>query len=163
MFPFNYPGLLPVTALRLPNGEWLRLKILLGGYIVWLCTWQVQVGRVTLYLLDSNNAVNLPMHREITSKVYGGGSDKRIKQEIVIGIGGWRLLEAPGFKPEVCLMNEGHADFLILERTNSFMKENGVSFEVALAATRADNLFTIHTTVFAGFDPFCASPPVGIF
>lgn len=161
MFPFNDLGLLPVTALRLPNGEWLRLKILLGGYIVWLCTRQVQP--VTLYLLDSNNAINLPMLREITSKVYGGGSDKRIKQEIVLGIGGWRLLEAPGIKPEVCLMNEGHAAFLILERTNSFRKENGVSFEVALAATRAGNLFTTHTAVSAGFDHFCASPPVKIF
>ncbi|MEO7485562.1 MAG: alpha-glucan family phosphorylase, partial [Ferruginibacter sp.] len=154
MFPFNDPGQLPVTPLRLPNGEWLRLKISLGGYTVWLRTWQVQVGRATLYLLDSNDAVNLPMHREITSEVYGGGPDMRIKQEILLGIGGWKLLEALGIKPEVCHMNEGHAAFLILERANSFKKENGVSFEVALAVTRAGNLFTTHTAVAAGFDHF---------
>ncbi|MEO7485596.1 MAG: alpha-glucan family phosphorylase [Ferruginibacter sp.] len=154
MFPFNDPGQLPVTPLRLPNGEWLRLKISLGGYTVWLRTWQVQVGRARLYLLDSNDAVNLPMHREITSEVYGGGPDMRIKQEIVLGIGGWKLLEALGIKPEVCHMNEGHAAFLILERANSFKKANGVSFEVALAVTRAGNLFTTHTAVAAGFDHF---------
>ena len=154
MFPYNDPGQLPVTPLRLPNGEWLRLKILLGGYTVWLRTWQVQVGRAMLYLLDSNDAVNLPMHREITSEVYSGGPDMRIKQEIVLGIGGWKLLEALGIKPEVCHMNEGHAAFLILERANSFMKEDGVSFEVALAITRAGNLFTTHTAVAAGFDHF---------
>ena len=154
MFPFNDPGQLPVTPLRLPNGEWLRLKIWLGGYNVWLRTWKVKVGRATLYLLDSNDAVNLPMHRGITSEVYGGGPDMRIKQEIVLGIGGWKLLEALGIKPEVCHMNEGHAAFLILERANSFMKENGVSFEVALAVTRAGNLFTTHTAVAAGFDHF---------
>jgi starch phosphorylase len=154
MFPFNDPGQLPVTPLRLPNGEWLRLKIWLGGYNVWLRTWKVQVGRATLYLLDSNDAVNLPMHRGITSEVYGGGPEMRIKQEIVLGIGGWKLLEALGIKPEVCHMNEGHAAFLILERANSFMKENGVSFEVALAVTRAGNLFTTHTAVAAGFDHF---------
>lgn len=154
MFPFNDPGQLPVTPLRLPNGEWLRLKISLGGYEVWLRTWQVQVGRAKLYLLDSNDAVNLPMHREITSEVYGGGPDMRIKQEFLLGIGGWKLLEALDIKPEVCHMNEGHAAFLILERANSFMKENGVSFEVALAITRAGNLFTTHTAVAAGFDHF---------
>lgn len=153
-FPFNDPGQLPITPLRLPNGEWLRLKIRMGGHTVWLRTWQVQVGRATLYLLDSNDVVNLPMHREITSEVYGGGQDMRIKQEIVLGIGGWKLLEALGVKPEVCHMNEGHAAFLILERANSFMKANGVSFEEALAVTRAGNLFTTHTAVAAGFDHF---------
>ncbi|MEP6726181.1 MAG: alpha-glucan family phosphorylase [Bacteroidota bacterium] len=154
MFPFNDPGQLPVTPLRLPNGEWLRIKIALNGYAVWLRTWQVQVGRTKLYLLDSNDAVNLPMHREITSEVYGGGPDMRIKQEILLGIGGWKLLEALGIKPEVCHMNEGHAAFLILARANTFMKEAGVSFETALTITRAGNLFTTHTAVAAGFDHF---------
>ena len=72
MFPYNDPGQLPVTPLRLPNGEWLRLKISLAGHTVWLRTWQVEVGRVKLYLLDSNDVVNLPAHREITSELYGG-------------------------------------------------------------------------------------------
>ena len=156
MFPYNDPGQLPVMPLRLPNGEWLRLKISVAGHIVWLRTWQVQVGRVKLYLLDSNDVVNHPAHREITSELYGGNSDMRIQQEIVLGIGGWKLLQALGIKPEVCHMNEGHAAFLILERANSFMKENGVSFEAALTVTRAGNLFTTHTAVAAGFDHFSA-------
>ena len=156
-FPFTDPGQLPVTPLRLPNGEWLRLKIILAGHTVWLRTWEVQVGKVKLYLLDSNDVVNLPEHREITSELYGGGPNMRIKQEILLGIGGWELLKALGIHPEVCHMNEGHAAFLTLERANSFMKENGVSFEAALAVTRAGNLFTTHTAVAAGFDHFSPS------
>lgn len=156
MFPYNDPGQLPVTPLRLPNGEWLRVKISLAGQIIWLRTWRVQVGRVKLYLLDSNDVVNLPAHREITGELYGGNSGMRIQQEIVLGIGGWKLLQALGIKPQVCHMNEGHAAFLILERANSFMIENGVSFEAALTVTRAGNLFTTHTAVAAGFDHFSA-------
>ena len=157
MFPYTDPGQLPIAPLRLPNGEWLRLKISLSGHTVWLRTWQVQVGRVKLYLLDSNDVVNLPAHREITKELYGGGSEMRIKQEIVLGIGGWKLLRALGIQPEVCHMNEGHAAFLVLERANSFMKDNGISFEAALAVTRAGNLFTTHTAVAAGFDHFSPS------
>ncbi|HUZ60391.1 MAG TPA: alpha-glucan family phosphorylase [Hanamia sp.] len=154
LFPYNDPGQLPITPLRLPNGEWLRVKVSLSGYPVWLRTWQVQAGRVKLYLIDSNDPVNLPMHRGITSEIYGGGSDLRIQQEILLGIGGWKLLNALGIKPEVCHMNEGHAAFLVLERANDFMKENETSFEEALAITRAGNLFTTHTAVAAGFDHF---------
>jgi starch phosphorylase len=154
LFPYNDPGQLPITPLRLPNGEWLRIKITLSGFPLWLRTWQVQVGRVKLYLLDSNDAANLPVYRGITSEVYGGGPDMRIKQEIILGIGGWRLLKALGIKPEVCHMNEGHAAFLVLERACDFMKETGISFEAALAVTRAGNLFTTHTAVAAGFDHF---------
>lgn len=157
LFPYNDPGQLPITPLRLPNGEWLRLKVLLPGYPVWLRTWQVQVGRVKLYLLDSNDAANLPMHRGITNELYGGGPELRIKQEIILGIGGWKLLNALGIKPEVCHMNEGHAAFLVLERANDFMKQTGTSFEDALAVTRAGNLFTTHTAVAAGFDHFSPS------
>ena len=152
LFPSNDPGQLPITPLRLPNGEWLRLKVSLPGYPVWLRTWQVQVGRLKLYLLDSNDAANLPMHRGITNEQYGGGPELRLKQEIILGIGGLKLLNALGITPEVCHMNEGHAAFLVLERANDFIKENGTSFEDALAVTRAGNLFTSHTAVGAGFD-----------
>ena len=157
MFPYTDPGQLPITPLRLANGEWLRLKISLAGYTVWLRTWEVQVGRVKLYLLDSNDVVNLPEHREITSELYGGGQEMRIKQEIILGIGGFKLLQALSIQPEVCHMNEGHAAFLILERVNSLMKETDISFEAALAVTRAGNLFTTHTAVSAGFDHFSPS------
>jgi starch phosphorylase len=154
LFPYNDPGQLPITPLRLPNGEWLRLPITLSGFTVWLRTWQVQVGGVNLYLLDSNDAANLPTHRGITTELYGGGSELRIQQEIILGIGGWKLLMAFGIKPEVCHMNEGHAAFLVLERARTLMQETGLSFDAALAVTRTGNLFTTHTAVAAGFDHF---------
>jgi starch phosphorylase len=154
LYPYNDPGQLPITPTRLPNGEWLRLQIALPGYAVWVRAWQVQVGRVKLYLLDSNDAANYPAHRGITSELYGGDSELRLKQELLLGIGGWRLLGALGIKPEVCHLNEGHAAFATLERARSFMEEAGVPFEVALAATRAGNIFTTHTAVAAGFDRF---------
>ena len=154
LYPYNDPGQLPITPLRQPNGEWLRLKIDLPGYAVWLRAWQVQVGRVKLYLLDSNDAANYPAHRGITSELYGGGPELRLKQELLLGIGGWRLLSALGIQPEVCHLNEGHAAFAVLERALSFMEETGQPFEVALAVTRAGNLFTTHTAVAAGFDRF---------
>jgi starch phosphorylase len=154
LFPYNDPGQLPITPLRRANGEWLRLEIALPGYSVWLRAWQVQVGRVKLYLLDSNDAANFPAHRGITSELYGGGPELRLKQELLLGIGGWRLLGALGIRPEVCHLNEGHAAFAVLERARSFMEETGQPFEVALAVTRAGNLFTTHTAVAAGFDRF---------
>jgi starch phosphorylase len=154
IYPYNDPGQLPITPLRKPNGEWLRLEVALPGYSVWLRAWQVQVGRVKLYLLDSNDAANYPAHRGITSELYGGGPDLRLKQELLLGIGGWRLLAALGLKPEVCHLNEGHAAFAVLERVRNFMDETGQSFDVALAVTRAGNLFTTHTAVDAGFDRF---------
>jgi glycogen phosphorylase len=154
LYPYNDPGQLPVTPLRQPNGEWLRLEITLPGYSVWLRAWQVHVGRVKLYLLDSNDPANLPIDRGITSELYGGGPDLRLEQELLLGIGGWRLLRALGIQPEVCHLNEGHAAFAVLERARNFMAETGQPFEVALAVTRAGNLFTTHTAVAAGFDRF---------
>jgi len=154
LYPYNDPGQLPITPLRQPNGEWLRLEVILPGYSVWLRGWEVQVGRVKLYLLDSNDAANFPAHRGITSQLYGGGPELRLKQEMLLGIGGWRLLAALGIQPDVCHLNEGHAAFAVLERARSFMQEIKQPFEVALAATRAGNLFTTHTAVAAGFDRF---------
>jgi starch phosphorylase len=154
LFPYNDPGQLPITPLRQPNGEWLRLEIALPGYSVWLRAWQVQVGRVKLYLLDSNDAANYPSIRGITSELYGGGPELRLQQELILGIGGWRLLRTLGIAPEVCHLNEGHAAFAVLERARNFMEESGQPFDVALAATRAGNHFTTHTAVEAGFDRF---------
>jgi starch phosphorylase len=154
LFPYNDPGQLPITPLRQANGEWLRLEIALPGYSVWLRAWQVQVGRVKLYLLDSNDAANFPEHRGITSELYGGGPELRLKQELLLGIGGWRLLGALGIQPEVCHLNEGHAAFSVLERARSFMENTKHPFETALTITRAGNLFTTHTAVAAGFDLF---------
>ena len=156
VYPYNDPGQLPITPLRQANGQWLRLKVALPGYAVWLRTWQVDVGRVKLYLLDSNDAANFPAHRGITSELYGGGQELRLQQELVLGIGGWRLLAELGLQAEVCHLNEGHAAFAVLERARCFMQEHNQPFEVALAVTRAGNLFTTHTAVAAGFDRFPA-------
>ncbi len=154
LYPYNDPGQLPIAPLRHANGEWLRLEVALPGYSVWLRAWQVQVGRVKLYLLDSNDAANYPAHRGITSELYGGSPELRLKQELLLGIGGWRLLCALGIEPEVCHLNEGHAAFAVLERARCFMQQSSQPFDVALTATRAGNLFTTHTAVAAGFDRF---------
>ena len=154
LFPRNDPEKLPITPLRRPNGEWLRFEIAVPGYSVWVRAWQVQVGRVKLYLLDSNDEANSQDQREITGELYGGGPELRLKQELLLGIGGWQLFAALGIQPEVCHLNEGHAAFAVLERARSYMQEAAQPFEVALAVTRAGNLFTTHTAVTAGFDRF---------
>jgi starch phosphorylase len=154
LYPYNDPGQLPIAPLRGPNDEWLRFAIELPDYSIWLRAWHVQVGRVKLYLLDSNDPANIPSLRGVTSQLYGGGSELRLQQELVLGIGGWQLLAALGIDPGVCHLNEGHAAFAVLERARCFMRETGQSFEVALAVTRAGNLFTTHTAVSAGFDRF---------
>jgi glycogen phosphorylase len=157
LFPYNDPGQLPVTPLRRPNGEWLRFEIDLPGGAVRLRVWQVRVGRVKLYLLDSNDAANSHVHRGITGELYGGGSELRLKQEMLLGIGGWRLFTELGTQPEVCHLNEGHAAFAVLERAGGYMRETAQPFDVALAVTRTGNLFTTHTAVAAGFDRFAPS------
>jgi len=154
VYPYNDPGQLPVTPLRRPNGEWLRLKMDLPGHSIWVRAWEARVGRLRLYLLDANDAANHPPYRGITAELYGGGPELRLMQEMVLGIGGWRLLTALGIRAEVCHLNEGHAAFVVLERARAYMADAGVPFDIALAATRAGNLFTTHTAVPAGFDRF---------
>ena len=154
LYPFNDPGQLPILPLRRPSGEWLRLELEFPGRTLWVRCWQVQVGRAKLYLLDTNDPANAPAQRGITTELYGGGPELRLKQELVLGIGGWRLLKALGLQPEVCHLNEGHAAFAVLERARSYMTDNGLPFAVALTTTRGGNLFTTHTPVEAGFDRF---------
>ncbi|CAM4230321.1 alpha-glucan family phosphorylase [Vreelandella rituensis] len=154
LFPYNDPGQLPIVPLRFADGEWVRIKVELPAYSVWLRAWEAQVGRVKLYLLDSNDAANVPVHRGITSDLYGGGHELRLQQEILLGIGGWRLLMALDIEPEICHLNEGHAAFAVLERAAQFMHTYALPFDAALDITRAGNLFTTHTAVAAGFDRF---------
>jgi glycogen phosphorylase len=154
LYPFNDPGQLPIQPVREPNGEWLRLSIDFPGAKLWIRTWQVQVGRAKLYLLDTNDPANIPAYRGITTELYGGGPELRLKQELVLGIGGWRLLRTLGLQPEVCHLNEGHAAFAVLERARCYMADNKQPFDLALTITRAGNLFTTHTPVEAGFDRF---------
>jgi glycogen phosphorylase len=135
-----------VVSVQLPTGE-LFIKV-----------WQIAAGRVTLYLLDTNIPQNHSSeHREITDQLYGGDIHKRIRQEIVLGIGGLRALKKLGVRPTVHHMNEGHSAFLAIERIRLLMSEQGLSFEQALEATRAGNVFTTHTSVPAGIDLFDSS------
>ena len=154
LYPVNDPGQLPIRPLRQKNGEWLRLQIHLSGAQIWLRCWEVSVGRTKLYLLDTNDFANTAAHRGITSELYGGDAEMRLKQEIILGIGGWRLLRALGLQPEVCHLNEGHAAFAVLERAHCYMEDHTKPFDLALAVTRAGNIFTTHTAVAAGFDRF---------
>jgi starch phosphorylase len=154
LYPVNDPGQLPIRPLREANGEWLRLQIQLPESKIWLRCWVVSIGRAKLYLLDTNDFANSAAHRGISSELYGGDAEMRLKQEIVLGIGGWRLLRALGLQPEVCHLNEGHAAFAVLERARSYMEDHKTSFDLAMTVTRSGNLFTTHTAVAAGFDRF---------
>ncbi len=153
-YPYNDPTQLPVVPVRDADGEWVSVTVELPGRALRLRAWQAQVGRVTLYLLDSNDPLNDPADRGITSELYGGGPELRLQQEIVLGIGGHRLLQALDRTPAVCHLNEGHAAFAVLERARAFAAAHGLDFATALTATRAGNLFTTHTPVEAGFDRF---------
>jgi starch phosphorylase len=154
LYPYNDPGQLPISPARDASGEWVRIELDFPGGAVRLRAWQAQVGRLKLYLLDSNDPLNQPIQRSITSELYGGGSELRLVQEVVLGIGGYRLLQTLGFQPEVCHLNEGHAALAVLERAASYRQTSGQPFDVALAVTRAGNVFTTHTPVAAGFDRF---------
>src|SRR5579871_460164 len=154
LYPYNDPRQLPIEPVRSPNGEWVRLLVDFPGTKLWLRAWQVNVGSVRLYLLDTNEPENPAARRGIANELYGGSTELRLTQEWILGIGGWQLLNALGLHPEVCHLNEGHAAFAVLERARSFMAANKVSFDVAMTVTRAGNLFTTHTPVDAGFDRF---------
>jgi starch phosphorylase len=156
IYPYNEPSTLPVQPVRTATGEWLHITLYLPGRHLLLRVWQVIVGRVHLYLLDSNDLLNSPRDRGITGKLYDSRKELRFMQELVLGIGGWRLLEAIGADISVCHLNEGHAAFVILERARHCMEQIGCSFQHALWATRAGNVFTTHTPVAAGFDTFPA-------
>ena len=153
-FPYNDPATLPLVPVRDKDGGRLRVMISLPGRHLLLRVWQANVCRVNLYLLDSNDPLNSPWDRAITANLYAPGEERRLIQEIVLGVGGWQALEALGIEPEVCHLNEGHAAFVILARAYSFMQKTGCSPAVALWATRAGNVFTTHTPVEAGFDRF---------
>jgi starch phosphorylase len=156
VYPYNDPSQLPILPLRDSTGEWLRIRVQLPGCAMWLRTWEARVGRVRLLLLDSNDPANPPAYRGITSELYGGGTELRLQQEIILGIIGYRMLQQLGIYPDVCHLNEGHAGFAVWERARVFMEETEQPFHVALLATRGGNVFTTHTPVDAGIDRFPA-------
>ena len=153
--PINDFYSLPITPATRADGTELIVDVLLGSATVYLKVWRIDVGRVKLYLLDSNIPQNPdPEHRDITGQLYAGGLHKRISQEIVLGIGGLRALKALGLQPTVYHMNEGHAAFQAIERIRLLMAEQGLTCEEALDASRTNNVFTTHTPVPAGIDLF---------
>jgi len=156
LYPFNEPASLPVQPVVGAAGDRLQISLTFPGRTILLRAWQVTVGRTMLYLLDSNDPFNAPSDRGLTSALYGGSSEVRLLQEIVLGIGGWRLIDALGLGVDVCHLNEGHAALAVIERARHFMEQHGVTFREALRATRAGNVFTTHTAVPAGFDTFPA-------
>jgi starch phosphorylase len=153
-----YPELdfynLAVEPLRYTDGSPIHVRVDLPDNAVFCKVWKASVGRIPLYLLDTNLQENSPADREITSKLYGGGTEMRIKQEIVLGIGGLRALEALNVIPTVFHMNEGHSAFLALERIRVFLENSSLTFDEARQQVMATNVFTTHTPVPAGIDTF---------
>jgi len=159
-YPIVDPQALPLTLLREPDGTPARVSVgLPGGRQLAARIWVAQVGRVPLLLLDSSVEENAPAERDVTDRLYGGGTEHRLLQEMLLGIGGVRALRtycritgAP--QPEVFHTNEGHAGFLGLERIREYVEEGGLDFDAALEITRAGTIFTTHTPVPAGIDRF---------
>jgi len=153
--PVNDFYSLPVSPETRADGSEVLVNVMLAGTPVFLKVWRIDAGRVKLYLLDSNIPQNSRAdHREITNQLYGGDRHTRIRQEIVLGIGGLRALKELGLQPTAYHMNEGHSAFLALERIRVLMNEHQLTFEEALDAARANNIFTTHTSVPAGIDLF---------
>lgn len=146
--------LMPIALVKNAQGAPLVIECELPGRMLRARIWRLDVGRVPLLLLDANIPENAPEDRRITDRLYGGDLEMRIKQEILLGIGGLRALHAAGLAPVVCHMNEGHSAFLALERTRRAMLEHGLSFAEAKEVASSGNCFTTHTPVPAGNDRF---------
>lgn len=153
-YPENDFYNLPILPALDGDGQHLTIDVQMVGRKVYAQVWRAQVGRVSLYLLDTNTEKNESRDRKITYQLYGGDSETRIQQEIVLGIGGMRALRALGHHVKVCHMNEGHAALMALERMHHRMQKDHLSFDEALEATRAGTVFTTHTPVPAGIDTF---------
>ena len=147
---YNMPMVLERTA----EGEPVSVSVEFPGRNVHAQVWRIDVGRVPLFLLDTNVPANSSQDRQITRALYSGGTELRIQQLMMLGIGGFRALVAMGREPTVCHMNEGHAGFLAVERVRFLIEERGMSYEVARDTVDDGNLFTTHTPVPAGFDVF---------
>jgi starch phosphorylase len=154
IYPANDPATLPIIRVNGPDGEPVTVALQLPGREVRLRAWLARVGRVQLYLLDSNDPWNAVGDRAITSTLYGGDAEQRLLQEIALGIGGWRLLDWLGVPVDICHLNEGHAALAAVERARRRQRAEGLTFQQALWATRVGNVFTTHTPVAAGFDLF---------
>lgn len=148
---------MPIKPVMSVDGRALVVRVPLESREVAAKVWIAQVGRVPLYLLDTNTPENAEADRDITDRLYGGDVDLRIKQEIILGVGGMRALDMLGIVPDVCHMNEGHTAFLALERMRQLMRRHALSFDEAREIARSGQVFTTHTPVAAGNDYFDAS------
>lgn len=144
----------PLQPMNGPGGQRIRIEVPLDGRRASAEVWRLDVGKIPLYLLDTDIEPNTPGDRELTSRLYGGDSEMRIEQEILLGIGGVRALKAMGLSPAACHMNEGHSALLGLERIRMLMQERQVSFAEARQPVTAATAFTTHTAVAAGIDLF---------
>jgi starch phosphorylase len=145
---------MPAELVRKSSGRPLTVGVEYPGRTVQAQIWSIAVGRIKLYLLDTNLPANSPGDRLITSSLYGGDRELRMRQEILLGIGGLKALSAMDIQPTVCHMNEGHAAFMALERIRQLRSITNMTFEEAVEATRSGNIFTTHTIVKAGLDEF---------
>ncbi len=153
-YPVNDFANMPVKVVRNAEGQPLLVAVNFKGQPVQIQIWRIDVGRVPLYMLDTNIDANPPEFRRTTGQLYGGDRELRLRQEIVLGIGGIRALKALGIDPTVIHMNEGHSAFSALERINILRKEKGLSFDAAREIVLASTVFTTHTPVPAGNDVF---------
>lgn len=145
---------LPLEPVRDARGEWVKIHINLAGRTVWAKVWLLHVGRIPLYLLDTDIDDNPWEDRSITHQLYGGDNENRLRQELLLGIGGLRALKAIGINADIYHLNEGHAAFLGIERLYNYVKEQHFTYEEALEVVKSTQLFTTHTPVPAGHDAF---------
>ena len=145
---------IPAEPVLDENGVWKQIKVQMPGRDMYARIWKVAVGRTDLYLLDTDFEANSPEDRQVTHQLYGGDWDNRMKQEILLGIGGVRALRALGLNPTIFHYNEGHAAFAGLERLREYVEERHVDYNVAVELIRSSGLFTTHTPVPAGHDAF---------
>ena len=145
---------IPVEPVLDKEGNWMVVKVDFPGRDLSARLWKVSVGRTDLYLLDTDFEANIPEDREVTHQLYGGNWENRLKQELLLGIGGVRALRALGLNPSIYHYNEGHAAFAGLERLAEYMQKGNLNFSEALELVRASGLFTTHTPVPAGHDSF---------
>ncbi|MFT7121571.1 MAG: alpha-glucan phosphorylase-like protein [Neolewinella sp.] len=153
LYPAQKFTQLPVEPVRNTDGTWMKVSVPIQGRIVQAKIWRLPIGRISLYLLDTDHEDNSADDRALTHMLYGGDNEHRLKQEILLGIGGVRAIEAMNLQPEVYHLNEGHAGFLSIERLKNHV-DNGMQFSEAVEAVRASSLYTTHTPVPAGHDHF---------
>ncbi|MDP4290012.1 MAG: alpha-glucan family phosphorylase [Bacteroidota bacterium] len=145
---------LPLNPVHDKNGDWLKISIVLPGRKLYAKVWRIDVGRIPLYLLDTDISDNTDADRSITHTLYGGDWENRFKQELLLGVGGIRMLQALGLKPDLYHCNEGHAAFIGVERLRNLVQVKKLTFAEAIEVVRSSNLFTTHTPVPAGHDAF---------